>query len=77
MIFLPGFPYPKVTAKIRDMLFVNGLEKRLGRSLTREEVEIEEFDGYVELFFRDIWGWEKVRIPRLDFPEELTSRPGL
>lgn len=53
-------------AKIRDMIFVNCLEKRLGRRLNEEQLSGEEFeiralDGHYEL----------VAVPLVDFPYGL------
>jgi hypothetical protein len=61
---------------IRDMLFVNQLEKRLGRRLSREEVETEEYEEELEIYFPD-GHREFIRIPRLSFPDDLMSRPGV
>ncbi len=70
------FPSTKIKMRIRDVLFVNQLEKRLGRSLTRLEVETEEYEGEIYLEFPD-GHREYIAFPRLDFPEELLSRSGL
>lgn len=61
---------------IRDMIYVNQLEKRLGRALTVEEIEIEEYEGVLELRFRD-GHREFIVIPRLVFPDDLITRPGI
>jgi hypothetical protein len=55
-------------AYIRDMLFVNTLEKRLGRKLTEEELESDE----LELTFPGKRR-EFVVIPRLLFPDDVMS----
>ena len=45
-----GFPTPKMIVRIRDVLFVNTLERHLGRALTKEEVDIEKFEGEVGIY---------------------------
>lgn len=69
-----GVPIAKVVVKIRDMLFINQLEKRLGRRLTEMEIEREEFDGELELFFPD-GTREFIVFPRLILPDELMTKP--
>ena len=57
-------------SQIRDMLYVNTLEKRLGRSLTLEEIYSDEpfkvvlRNGFVEYH----------EIPVLKFPDELLTK---
>ncbi len=54
---------------IRDMLFVNTIEKRLGRKLTEEELDSDE---ELELIF-PTGRREYVYIPRLLFPDDVMS----
>lgn len=58
---------------IRDMVFVNALERRLGRRLSEEELAE---DNDLELVFPD-GHREWVMIPRLVFPNDLLSAPEL
>lgn len=56
--------------QIRDMLYVNELERRLRRSLTDEEMNGESFravfpDGHVEF----------LAVPMLEFPYDLLTKP--
>lgn len=56
--------------QIRDMLFVNSLERQLNRKLTPDELVGEEFkvkfpDGHVE--------W--IQVPLLEFPFDLLTKP--
>ena len=52
--------------KIRDMLFVRRLERQLGRPLTRDELNMDEF----EVRFPD-GHYQWIEIPRLFFPYDL------
>lgn len=54
---------------IRDMLFVNTIEKRLGRKLTEEELDSDEA---LDLHFPN-GRREYVVIPRLLFPDDVMS----
>jgi hypothetical protein len=54
---------------IRDMLYVNSIERRLGRKLTERELED---DDALELRFPD-GRREFVIIPRLLFPDDVMS----
>jgi hypothetical protein len=59
---------------IRDMLFVRSLERKLGRSLTEQELLEDEVRGefYLELpNGRSEW----ITIERLSFPYDLLDRP--
>lgn len=56
--------------QIRDMIFVNQLEKRLGRTLDEDELSGDVFqaqfpDGHVE----------HLAVPLLDFPHDLMPEP--
>lgn len=57
-----------------DMLFVKGLERRLGRSLTEQETNLARQGVSLYLKLTDI-GWDYVQIPVLAFPYDLLSQP--
>ncbi len=61
------------TVYILDMLFVNTIEKRLGRKLTEEELDQARYDEEsLELYF--IGGRrEYVKVPKLVFPDDVMS----
>lgn len=58
---------------VRDMLFVKQLERRLGRSLSEDELNHDE---ELELRFPD-GHREFIVIPKLIFPDDLLSAPEL
>jgi hypothetical protein len=55
---------------IRDMLYVKSVERRLGRSLSEEEM-----DGESHRVFLPNGNFEFVQVPLLNFPYDLLSKP--
>jgi hypothetical protein len=56
---------------MRDMIFVNNLEKRLNRHLTEDE--LNTYSSFKAVF--PDGHYEYVSVPRLVFPDALITRP--